>query len=201
MICEEQPKVSLKEAREQSLKFYFTGKPCFKGHISQRRTCNRWCVACDHELAMSEAKKIANRKWALDNPSKVAEISKRFRRNGGAIKWFANNPDKRSEYYQRWREKYPDQNRVFKHKRRTRLLATGNSFTSDQIRSLSITQNYKCVNCKTSIRKSFHIDHIMPVSLGGSNDISNIQLLCPCCNLRKRAKHPREWARENGRLL
>jgi hypothetical protein len=30
-----------------------------------------------------------------------------------------------------------------------------------------------------------HIDHIRPVSLGGSNDPSNLQLLCARCNLSK----------------
>jgi 5-methylcytosine-specific restriction endonuclease McrA len=41
----------------------------------------------------------------------------------------------------------------------------------------------------------------MPLFLGGSNWISNIQLLCPTCNLKKYKKHPVDWARENGLLL
>jgi 5-methylcytosine-specific restriction endonuclease McrA len=77
----------------------------------------------------------------------------------------------------------------------------GGSHTGEQIERLLLTQKYKCADCRTSIRKSFHKDHIKPIALGGSNDIRNIQLLCPKCNLSKHSKHPIDWARQNGRLL
>lgn len=38
-----------------------------------------------------------------------------------------------------------------------------------------------------------HIDHVMPLRLGGSNYIENIQLLCRPCNLSKGSKHPAVW--------
>lgn len=41
-----------------------------------------------------------------------------------------------------------------------------------------------CVNCGSTI--DLHIDHIVPVSLGGKNVKSNIQPLCRHCNSRKR---------------
>lgn len=34
------------EALEQGLKFYFTGRPCAKGHIGERLTANRACQLC-----------------------------------------------------------------------------------------------------------------------------------------------------------
>jgi 5-methylcytosine-specific restriction endonuclease McrA len=33
-----------------------------------------------------------------------------------------------------------------------------------------------------------HIDHIIPVSLGGSSDSKNLQFLCSNCNLKKKNK-------------
>jgi hypothetical protein len=36
-------------------------------------------------------------------------------------------------------------------------------------------------------------DHIMPLSRGGSNDISNLTTACFKCNRSKRAKTPGEW--------
>ena len=45
---------------------------------------------------------------------------------------------------------------------------------------------YKCCICDTGRR--LEIDHIYPFSKGGSNDISNLQVLCKTCNLKKRDK-------------
>jgi 5-methylcytosine-specific restriction endonuclease McrA len=41
--------------------------------------------------------------------------------------------------------------------------------------------------------QSYHIDHMIPLSRGGSNWPSNLQLLCPRCNLSKHAMTDEEW--------
>lgn len=41
-----------------------------------------------------------------------------------------------------------------------------------------------CQHCGTSSGK-FHVDHIVPLSKGGLDDISNLQFLCETCNLTK----------------
>lgn len=41
----------------------------------------------------------------------------------------------------------------------------------------------------------FHIDHIVPVSRGGSNHDENLCVACAPCNLRKSAKVGGEWQR------
>ena len=50
--------------------------------------------------------------------------------------------------------------------------------------------DYTCQMCGRSIEDGIklHIDHIVPVSKGGSNDMDNLQVLCHECNL---AKHDR----------
>lgn len=45
-------------------------------------------------------------------------------------------------------------------------------------------QDARCVYCRQMLHK-YHIDHKLPVSRGGTNDIANLQLLCPRCNMRK----------------
>ncbi|NET01023.1 MAG: HNH endonuclease [Sphaerospermopsis sp. SIO1G2] len=48
---------------------------------------------------------------------------------------------------------------------------------------------YQCQSCgKTAQETQLSIDHIIPLSRGGKNDISNLQTLCLTCNKRKTNK-------------
>lgn len=87
--------------------------------------------------------------------------------------------------------------------RRARKLKSGGNFNKGQIDELFRKQQGKCAGpyCGVSLEFGFHRDHRVPLALGGSNDITNIELLCPDCNQRKRAKDPIDWAVENGLLL
>lgn len=62
-------------------------------------------------------------------------------------------------------------------------------------------QRGKCASCGVDIRDSFHLDHIVPLAIGGAHALGNFQLLCPPCNLSKGAKSPLKFANERGRLL
>jgi len=52
----------------------------------------------------------------------------------------------------------------------------------------------KCVACGAT--EELQVDHIMPVSRGGTNDIENLQMLCRSCNASKRDKTMEEWQGE-----
>ena len=45
---------------------------------------------------------------------------------------------------------------------------------------------YKCVECGVTKKDAtLHIDHIIPISDGGSDELDNLQTLCEACNLSK----------------
>jgi hypothetical protein len=47
--------------------------------------------------------------------------------------------------------------------------------------------NFKCSQCGEAERP-LHVDHIVPLSRGGSGEMENLQCLCDRCNLRKGAR-------------
>lgn len=49
----------------------------------------------------------------------------------------------------------------------------------------------RCVACGSVDR--LEVDHIHPVSRGGSDDPANLQVLCKSCNTSKGAKTMSEW--------
>lgn len=95
------------------------------------------------------------------------------------------------------------QGNVIAHRRRAKKAGNGGNFTAAQIDDLYLIQKGLCAepSCRCRLRGKYHIDHIIPIDLGGTGWIANLQLLCPPCNQRKSNKDPITWAQENGRLL
>jgi hypothetical protein len=61
------------------------------------------------------------------------------------------------------------------------------SHTLEEWNQLCKTYQYMCLCCKSTDVKLTE-DHIIPISMGGTNDIWNIQPLCGSCNSIKHAK-------------
>ena len=79
--------------------------------------------------------------------------------------------------------------------RRVRLANAEGSHTKEDLAMLLGKQNHKCANCNDCIKSDKkELDHILPLSLGGSNYISNLQWLCQYCSRSKSDLHPDNWA-------
>lgn len=83
--------------------------------------------------------------------------------------------EKRQKIYKR------EWNRIAQHNRR----AAGKMPNSFEIGRMLCQQDAKCAYCGELLSGQYHIDHKLPVSRGGSNDIENLHITCARCNLRK----------------
>ena len=70
------------------------------------------------------------------------------------------------------------------------------TFTRKERRYIARSQGNRCMYCGTRLTvDNLQIDHMDPVSRGGSNDEENLQALCRRCNIRK-GNHTDEEFRE-----
>jgi len=186
--------ISRKEAKSQGLKRYFTGKPCKRGHIAERGVCNSGCISCKQQRIKENPERESEyyRRWYQSNIEMGREKSRR---------WAKSNPEKARKKARRWYQTNPEKGKAKSHLQRARRNNAKGSHTAADIRWLLDKQNYKCIYCKKSLKKEYHIDHIIALFNGGDNTKNNLQLLCPKCNLSKGAKNPIAFAQEKGLLL
>lgn len=168
--------ISKKDATSQGLLRYFTGKPCWQGHISERLVSNRGCVAC-HALR-EELWRFRNVEAARLRDKKSRELndqsSRHLKVNHSSEEWIIKLNYQKIKNHER------------------RIYSYG-SLSKDIWDKLFKEQNGICNGCSQPLQPDAHIDHVMPLSRGGENADNNVQLLCPYCNLSKGSKTMSEW--------
>lgn len=211
------------EAISLGLKYYRTGKPCKRGHVTTRNVDHRACRECarEKELLASRKKRsdpeyrakerkrnaaYAARKRAEDpewvkqkNASNRAVMQRRrdndpeyVERTNALRRWLNENDEQYRErqrkYLKQWTSENKDKIRVYFGNRRARERGAEGSYTHEDISRINTSQDFKCTYCCAPTNEDYHVDHIVPLSRGGSNWPSNLQMLCPTCNMRKNAK-------------
>lgn len=161
-----------------------------------------------YRLENPERAKACVAKWNAENPEKAkAAHAKVYAANVDKIKaqvanWKSANPDKAKASAAKWKASNPESCRVYSHNRRARKRKNGGKLSSGISERLFKLQRGKCAcGCGQSLGDDYHLDHIMPLALGGSNTDENIQLLTATCNMQKNAKHPIDFMQSRGFLL
>lgn len=129
-----------------------------------------------------------------------AERKQRARASSLAY-WKKLSVEERSQIRREFYEAHRDQSLARSRNRRARKRNAAGKHTAADIKALRKMQKGKCAFCLKPLgEQTPHTDHYVPLQLGGSNDRSNLRLLHPKCNLKKAAKHPIDFALENGLL-
>ena len=70
--------VTRREAKEKQLSRYFTGKPCLKGHISERITYNGECYTCRKERGPASTHQENVKSYKQRNSDKIKSYQKEY---------------------------------------------------------------------------------------------------------------------------
>lgn len=161
---------------------YFRAPPKFKN-------CKRIMTACDNcKIIFYEKISTYNRRkrhfCSLKCYSKFRKFIPTNEQN--SYKGVRKEGESAQIYHNRYRKKHPDLIAHLKARYRARKKNAEGSHTLKEWENLKLLFDNKCAICKES--KKLTKDHIMPLSKGGSDFISNIQPLCRNCNSKKHTK-------------
>lgn len=69
--------------------------------------------------------------------------------------------------------------------------------------NLFIQRHGQCAHCEMKIMpgKRWDVDHVIPIALGGSNNVENLQILCWSCHITKTAYEDIPRIAKTHRLL
>ncbi len=114
-------------------------------------------------------------KWAKQDASKLATYNK----------WRKNHPKEYRAIQKRYTDKpeAKELKQVRSHRRRTLELGCSGSHTVQEWKDKLSLYGYRCAYCGRKTRLSR--DHIVSLTNGGTNDISNIIPVCKRCNSSK----------------
>jgi 5-methylcytosine-specific restriction endonuclease McrA len=82
-------------------------------------------------------------------------------------------------------EKVREQHRQAQRNRRARAKQSPGQFTREDWLAILDRYGHKCLCCGT--KGELQPDHVIPLSVGGTNTVDNIQPLCGACNRKKQA--------------
>jgi len=118
-----------------------------------------------------------NSLWNKENPELVA---------GYKQKYTETHPGANNESSANWRRNHPEHKRILTRQRRVRIREVGGTITTSEWESVLEKYGPSCLCCEEI--KPLTMDHVIPISEGGTHTVDNVQPLCLSCNSSKGTK-------------
>jgi len=134
-------------------------------------------------------KKIAIKRWKQKNKERQREHQRKYRNGRGRPKrmeyikaYRKKNKGKVNGHTYKWRKNNPGKMAQQRFLRRTK----NDPIKLTDKEKMLINKIYKFAKlCQETLAIKYHVDHVIPVSLGGTNHPSNLRVIPAEINLRK----------------
>jgi 5-methylcytosine-specific restriction endonuclease McrA len=140
--------------------------------VVDRNYCSRQCLSASQATPGS--------RWSSHMPNKQQQAAY-------MKAYVAANRERHNERGREWAKANRDSRNATQRRRR----ALGCDTRYPALKDQPLDKAAGCVACGSHRR--LEVDHIVPVSRGGSSERANLQLLCRTCNASKGARTMQEW--------
>lgn len=144
--------------------------------------------------ANPEKVREAKRRYNEANREKVKESARRYyEENRGKerernLRYNEAHREKRRDYERRWREANPEKHAERSARRRAREAGAPVVELLDRVAIIARDKSTCHICGKRCKPAELHLDHLVPISLGGEHSARNVRVACRDCNLRKGAR-------------
>lgn len=155
-----------------------------------------WCKGCAAEASKASVKKnrghytAQQAAWRSANPERHRAYSKKWREaNRAAVRatqqaWKVAHRDHVRQRARNWVRSNLDRFRIYNQKRRASTHAAADTLTLSEWRDILEYFNHACAYCLRS-DAPMNIEHVIPLSKGGSHTKENVVPACGSCNSKK----------------
>lgn len=189
-------------ARTAGAKTYI-GNPCSRCNGVVRCVANGACCECAkassrrHKANNKERYNLKSAEWYHANKDRSQANTKSWvernydRNRETAAIWRSNNAEYHRELCKAWQRANRNRKAVIESNRRANHRGSCGRFTLEQVSTILYAQGGKCSYCDET--QNLQIDHVIPISRGGSNWPWNLQWLCAFHNASKNARTDSEY--------
>jgi 5-methylcytosine-specific restriction endonuclease McrA len=162
---------------------------CKRSKTGYQSSCKQCKI--DYREANREGYIDYHKKYREQNKERISDVKKK-------------SVEKNKAHYLMLSKKYREENKermaAYKRNFKARSLGAEGKHTHEDVLFLLKSQGHCCAICKQTLHK-YHVDHVIPISKGGSNNKDNLQILCRDCNMSKYNKDPIEYIQSLGYLI
>lgn len=154
----------------------------------------REAVAAKPELyaSINARYEAAHREERLEARRAMHEANREAERIAARAR-YAADPQKSIDATLSWMARHPERARANAHRVRAKRRAAPGAHTEAELLARLAAADGTCVYCRGSLGDDMELDHIQPLSRGGSNSIENLVYACRDCNQRKFNRTLEQW--------